>query len=121
MIARLVAGVPGSSIVHLVRRFVWTAGHHHFQDVVRSEAASGYCDGSEHRRPEAASDWPLAHSRVRVGVPESAPGPARHGKFEFLGFLATAARDPSLSAFFDGWNHRCHPFVWTEAADEIKP
>lgn len=28
---------------------------------------------------------------------------------------------PRLSAFFDGRNHRCHPFVWIESPDEIKP
>ena len=24
-----------------------------------------------------------------------------------------------LRAFIDGWNERCHPFVWTKTADEI--
>jgi len=24
-----------------------------------------------------------------------------------------------IRAFIDGWNHRCHPFVWTKTAEEI--
>ena len=24
-----------------------------------------------------------------------------------------------IRAFIDGWNNRCHPFVWTKTADEI--
>ncbi len=24
-----------------------------------------------------------------------------------------------IRAFIDGWNDRCHPFVWTKTADEI--
>jgi hypothetical protein len=24
-----------------------------------------------------------------------------------------------IRAFIDGWNHRCHPFVWTKPADQI--
>lgn len=24
-----------------------------------------------------------------------------------------------VRAFVDGWNDRCHPFVWTETADQI--
>ena len=24
-----------------------------------------------------------------------------------------------IRAYIDGWNNRCHPFVWTKTADEI--
>ena len=24
-----------------------------------------------------------------------------------------------IRAFMDGWNDRCHPFVWTKTADQI--
>lgn len=24
-----------------------------------------------------------------------------------------------IRAFIDGWNHRCHPFIWTKTADQI--
>jgi len=24
-----------------------------------------------------------------------------------------------IRAFIDGWNDRCHPFVWTKTADQI--
>jgi hypothetical protein len=24
-----------------------------------------------------------------------------------------------IRTFIDGWNHRCHPFVWTKTADQI--
>jgi transposase len=27
----------------------------------------------------------------------------------------------AISRFIDGWNDRCHPFVWTKTADEILP
>jgi transposase-like protein len=27
----------------------------------------------------------------------------------------------AIRAFIDGWNERCHPFVWTKTADEILP
>lgn len=26
-----------------------------------------------------------------------------------------------IRAFINGWNDRCHPFVWTKTADEILP
>ena len=25
----------------------------------------------------------------------------------------------AIRAFIDGWNQRCHPFVWTKTADQI--
>jgi len=27
----------------------------------------------------------------------------------------------AISWFIEGWNHRCAPFVWTKAADQILP
>jgi len=40
----------------------------------------------------------------------------RRGSFDSVKELITA-----ISAFIDGWNQRCHPFVWTKTADEILP
>jgi len=33
----------------------------------------------------------------------------------------TSAKDlnAKIRAFIDGWNDRCHPFVWTKTADQI--
>jgi len=25
----------------------------------------------------------------------------------------------AIERFIDGWNERCHPFVWTKTADEL--
>ena len=40
----------------------------------------------------------------------------RRGSFASVQQLVTAIR-----TFIDGWNDRCHPFVWTKTADEILP
>ena len=40
----------------------------------------------------------------------------RRGSFDSVKELVTAIR-----AFIDGWNDRCHPFIWTKTADEILP
>ena len=40
----------------------------------------------------------------------------RRGSFDSVKELTTA-----IGAFIDGWNQRCHPFVWTKTADEILP
>ena len=38
----------------------------------------------------------------------------RRGSFDSVAQLVTAIR-----AFIDGWNERCHPFIWTKTPDEI--
>jgi transposase len=38
----------------------------------------------------------------------------RRGTYTSVTDLVTA-----IGAFIDGWNDRCHPFVWTKTADEI--
>ena len=38
----------------------------------------------------------------------------RRGTFNSVRDLNTKIR-----AFIDGWNDRCHPFVWTKTADQI--
>ena len=38
----------------------------------------------------------------------------RRGTFRSVSELNTKIRQ-----FIDGWNDRCHPFVWTKTADEI--
>jgi len=40
----------------------------------------------------------------------------RRGSFASVHQLVTAIR-----TFIDGWNDRCHPFIWTKTADEILP
>jgi hypothetical protein len=40
----------------------------------------------------------------------------RRGTFASVKELVTA-----ISTFIDGWNDRCHPFIWTKTADEILP
>ncbi|HLL64285.1 MAG TPA: IS630 family transposase, partial [Micromonosporaceae bacterium] len=27
----------------------------------------------------------------------------------------------AIRRFIDGWNERCHPFIWTKTADQILP
>ena len=38
----------------------------------------------------------------------------RRGSFASVGDLIAAIR-----RFIDGWNERCHPFVWVKDADDI--
>ena len=38
----------------------------------------------------------------------------RRGSFDSVKQLVTA-----ISTFIDGWNERCHPFIWTKTPDEI--
>jgi transposase len=40
----------------------------------------------------------------------------RRGSFANVKELVTA-----ISNFINGWNERCHPFIWTKTADEILP
>jgi len=40
----------------------------------------------------------------------------RRGTFTSVKDLVAA-----ISRFIDGWNERCHPFIWTKTADEILP
>ena len=40
----------------------------------------------------------------------------RRGSFDSVPELVAA-----IQTFIDGWNDRCHPFVWTKTADEILP
>ncbi len=40
----------------------------------------------------------------------------RRGSFASVKELTNA-----ISRFIDGWNERCHPFIWTKTADEILP
>jgi hypothetical protein len=38
----------------------------------------------------------------------------RRGTFRSVKDLIAA-----IEAFIDGWNDRCHPFVWTKTADDV--
>ncbi|HLL65529.1 MAG TPA: IS630 family transposase, partial [Micromonosporaceae bacterium] len=40
----------------------------------------------------------------------------RRGTFPTVKDLVAAIR-----RFIDGWNERCHPFIWTKTADQILP
>jgi hypothetical protein len=40
----------------------------------------------------------------------------RRGSFDSVKQLVAA-----ISTFIDGWNERCHPFIWTKTAEEILP
>jgi hypothetical protein len=40
----------------------------------------------------------------------------RRGTFANVKELVTAIR-----GFIDGWNDRCHPFVWIKTSDEVIP
>ncbi len=40
----------------------------------------------------------------------------RRGTFASVKDLVAAIR-----RFIEGWNERCHPFVWTKTAEEILP
>jgi transposase len=40
----------------------------------------------------------------------------RRGTFASVKELTAA-----ISRFIDGWNQRCHPFIWTKTADDILP
>ena len=40
----------------------------------------------------------------------------RRGSFDTVKQLVGA-----ISTFIEGWNDRCHPFIWTKTADEILP
>jgi transposase len=40
----------------------------------------------------------------------------RRGSFASVKELTAA-----IENFIDGWNQRCHPFIWTKTADEILP
>ena len=34
-------------------------------------------------------------------------------------FRSVRDLNAKIRAFVDGWNDRCHPFVWTKTADEV--
>ena len=34
-------------------------------------------------------------------------------------FTSVADLMAAIETFIDGWNERCHPFVWTKTADQI--
>jgi len=44
----------------------------------------------------------------------SSPAAIRRGTFTSVKDLVAA-----IMRFIDGWNERCHPFVWTKPADDI--
>ena len=48
---------------------------------------------------------------------------AQAGNLMIVGGTFTSVKDlvAAIRAFIDGWNDRCHPFIWTKTADEILP
>jgi transposase len=101
------------------------------------QVAKAYPDGelhlvmdnyAAHKRAEVR-DWLAANDRIKVHfTPTSASWlnlvevwfgiierqAIRRGTFRSVKDLNTKIR-----IFIDGWNDRCHPFVWTKTADEI--
>jgi len=36
-----------------------------------------------------------------------------------VSFTSVKDLKTAIGAFIDGWNERCHPFIWTKPPDEI--
>ena len=82
-----------------------------------------------HKHPEVKA-WLAANPRIHVHFTPTSrvldePGrglvrhhrtpshPPRHLR------LRHATSTTKIRAFINGWNDRCHPFVWTKTADQI--
>jgi transposase len=81
-----------------------------------------------HKHPDVET-WLAKHSRVTLHFTPTSGSwlnlvevffsiitrqAIRRGTFGSVGDLITAIR-----RFIDGWNERCHPFVWTKSPDEV--
>ncbi len=74
-------------------------------------------------------DWLAANPRVHVHfTPTSASwmnlvevwfGIIERQALRRGSFSSVRELNAKIRAFIDGWNDRCHPFVWTETAEEI--
>ncbi len=81
-----------------------------------------------HKRVEIR-DWLAANPRVHVHfTPTSASwmnlvevwfGIIERQAISRGTFRSVRELNARIRAFIDGWNDRCHPFVWTKTADEI--
>ncbi len=83
-----------------------------------------------HKRVEIGT-WLAANPRVRVHVHFTPTSASWMNLVEvWFGIIERQAihrgtyssvRDlnAKIRAFIDGWNDRCHPFVWTKTAEEI--
>ena len=83
------------------------------------------------RRPQAHRDPRLARGQPRCTC--TSPRPRGHGSTWSRSGSASSNAKPStaaapaasptssaaIRAFIDGWNDRCHPFVWTKTAEQI--
>jgi len=81
-----------------------------------------------HKRPEIR-DWLAANPHIQVHfTPTSASwmnlvevwfGIIERQAIHRGTFGSVRDLNAKIRAFIDGWNDRCHPFVWTKTADEI--
>ena len=81
-----------------------------------------------HKRVEVR-DWLAAHPRIKVHfTPTSGSwlnlvevwfGIIERQAIHRGTFGSVRALNAKMRAFIDGWNDRCHPFIWTKTADEI--
>jgi len=88
-----------------------------------SEQVRGLSDERHHR------DWLAANPRIQVHfTPTSGSwlnlvevwfGIIERQAIHRGTFGSVKDLNAKIRAFVDGWNDRCHPFVWTKTADEI--
>jgi len=81
-----------------------------------------------HKRVEVR-DWLAAHPRIKVHfTPTSGSwlnlvevwfGIIERQAIHRGTFGSVRDLNAKMRAFIDGWNDRCHPFIWTKTADEI--
>lgn len=81
-----------------------------------------------HKRPEIRG-WLAAHPRIQVHfTPTSGSwlnlvevwfGIIERQAIRRGSFRSVRDLNAKIRAFIDGWNDRCHPFIWTKTADQI--
>lgn len=81
-----------------------------------------------HKRPEIRN-WLAANPRIHVHfTPTSGSwlnlvevwfGIVERQTIRRGSFRSVRDLNAKIRAFIDGWNERCHPFIWTKTADEI--
>lgn len=81
-----------------------------------------------HKRPEVR-DWLAAHPRIKVHFTPTSGSWLNLVEVWFSiierqaihrgTFRSVRDLNAKIRAFINGWNDRCHPFVWTKTADDI--
>lgn len=94
-------------------------------NAANKNAGTSLQDLSSNREAITTTSYALAHftptsgswlNMVEVFVSIITRQAIRRGSFNSVKELMTAT-----TAFIQGWNQRCQPFVWTKTADEILP